>query len=130
MHHSLFSSPALVRMIRTAVASCVLFTVGVSADDTLQAGIDSFFVELYGTFDRIASNNAVKMKRLSVVDRYFLSQLKRHQVIRSITKADVRGICRTEMVRMRGSNHEKQNFKSERWFTHIAKGEQEYQTTY
>lgn len=115
-------------MIQLAVVSCILFTISASADDTLQAGMDTFFVQLTGTFDRIASSPAVKKKQLSTVDRYFLSQLKRHQVIRSITKADAKGVCRTELVRMKDPNHEKQNFKKEQWFTKIAGGEQEYQS--
>jgi hypothetical protein len=127
MHHPLFSFPASLRIIRLAVVLCILFTVSASAD-TLQAGIDTFFVQLSGTFDHIASNPATKKKRLSVVDRYFLSQLKRHQVIRSITKSDAKGVCRTELVRMKKPNHKKQNFKKEQWFTNIARGEQEYQT--
>ena len=127
MHHSTHSSPAVLHMIRLAVVSCVLFSVSASAD-TLQAGIDTFFVRLSGTFDRIASNPAVKKKRLSVVDRYLLSQIKRYKVIRSITKASVKGICRTELVRMNRPNHKKQNFKKEQWFASIVKGEQEYHT--
>jgi hypothetical protein len=114
-------------MIRLAVVACILFTVSASAD-TLQAGIDTFFVQLSGTFDRIASNPAVKKKQVSVVDHFFQSQLKRHQVIRSITKSDAKGVCRTELIRMKDPSHEKQNFKKEQWFTNIAKGEQEYQT--
>jgi hypothetical protein len=127
MHQPLYSSLSLLRMIQLAVVSCILITVSASAD-TLQAGIDTFFVQLSGTFDRIASNPAIKKKQLSVVDRYFQSQLKRHQVIRSITKSDAKGVCRTELVRMKDPDHEKQNFKKERWFTDITKGEQEYQT--
>lgn len=125
MHQPLYSSLSLLRMIQLAVVSCILVTVSASAD-TLQAGIDTFFVQLSGTFDRIASNPAIKKKQLSVVDRYFQSQLIRHQVIRSITKSDAKGVCRTELVRMKDPNHEKQNFKKERWFTDITKGEQEY----
>jgi hypothetical protein len=129
MYQFLFSLPVSRRLIQLSIAACILSAANASADDTLQAGIDSFFVQLSGMFDRIASNPAVKKKRRATVDGYFLSQLKRHQVIRSLTKTDTKGVCRTEMVRISGANHQKQDFKKEQWFKAIARGESEYHTT-
>ena len=63
MHQFLFSLPVSRRLIQLSIAACILSAANASADDTLQAGIDSFFVQLSGMFDRIASNPAVKKKR-------------------------------------------------------------------
>jgi hypothetical protein len=105
----------------------VLLTVGAIAEDTLQANIDSFFVKLSTTFDRIAANPVIKKKQVSIIDQFFLTQLRRHQVIWSLTRTDEKGISRTEYVRMKDANHEKQDFKKEPWFAQLAKGEESFQ---
>jgi hypothetical protein len=125
MNRSIHPTNPLTRMVRLVVVSCIVFSATVSAD-TLQAGIDTFFIRLSGEFDRIAANPVVKKNRPAVIDPYFLRQLKRHQVIRSITKTDAKGILVTELVRMKDANHEKENLKKEQWFAEIVKGAQEY----
>jgi hypothetical protein len=125
MNSSIHPSNPFAGMVRLVIASCIVFSATVSAD-SLQANIDTFFIRLSGDFDHIAANPAVKKKRPAVIDPYFFRQLKRHQVIRSITKTDAKGVLVTEMVRMKDANHEKQNMKQEQWFADIVKGAQEY----
>ena len=125
MNTSIHPSNPFAGMVRLVIASCIVFSATVSAD-SLQTSIDTFFIRLTGDFDRIAANPAVKKKRPAVIDAYFLRQLKRHQVIRSITRTDAKGVLVTEMVRMKDANHEKKNMKQEQWFADIVKGAREY----
>jgi hypothetical protein len=125
MNSSIHPSNPFAGMVRMVVASCIVFSAAVSAD-SLQAGIDSFFIRLSADFDKIAVNPVVKKRQPGVIDPYFLRQLKRHQVVRSIVRTDAKGVSVTEMVRMKGANHENENYKKEQWFTEIVKGAQEY----
>jgi hypothetical protein len=127
INSSIHPSNPFAGMVRLVIASCIVFSATVSAD-SLQAGIDTFFIRLSGEFDRIAANPAVKKRRPAIIDAYFLRQLKRHQVVRSITRTDAKGVRVTEMVRIKGANHEKQSMKKEQWFAEIVKGAREYHT--
>jgi hypothetical protein len=125
MNRPIHPSTAVAGMARLVVTCCIVFAATASAD-TLQAGIDTFFIRLSGDFDRIAANQIVKKRQTSVIDPYFFRQLKRHQVVRSITRTDAKGVRLTEMVRMKGADHSKQNMKEEKWFSEIVRGAQEY----
>jgi hypothetical protein len=107
----------------------VVFSVACSrvhGGEQVQAEIDTFFERLSGEFNRIAASPTVRSSRAAQLDAYFLRALKRNQVINSIVRTDAKGRTITEFVRMKGANHARKVVKTEKWFSDIAKGADEF----
>ncbi|MBN2036054.1 MAG: PDC sensor domain-containing protein [Chitinispirillaceae bacterium] len=122
MNRSLPHSKPFTGMTHLAILVCCIGLSGPVSAETPQAEIDTFFTELSVQFDRIAANRAVKIRRPAANDAFFLRMLKRHQAVHSFVRTDKKGVRRTEMVRIKGSDHTKSSLKSEPWFSTIAEG--------
>lgn len=108
-----------------AAAVCCLSAFSAVANP-LEAKIDTFFTGLSTEFDRIAADPAVRKGSVGPIDKLFLRELKRHQVIHAFARTSAKGRNLTELARMKQPDHSKNSLKAEPWYAEIAKGAPEF----